>query len=143
MMRSPPPVEQTTMQILMHEGELGILQTDLWQRLNTNSREGSRVMLKLERKGLVRREKVLHKGRWTFRLYPQHLPHNLDAVDDCPCFLCPSISSCGEGSKVSPPTCDQLTMWITQLADVDPKPKEKGGAKKWASRSKRGKKSKK
>ena len=143
-MRSPPPVERTTMQILMREGELGILQTELWQELNTTSREGSRVMLKLERKGLIRREKVLDKGRWTFRLYPKRLPPNTDAICDCPCFLCPTSPTCSDGGKISPVTCDQLTMWLMQIAeDPEPEEKQKDGATRWAKRSARSRKPKK
>ena len=48
--------------------EKGMLQSDLWKKLKLNSRDGSRLALRLERRGLISREKILQKGRWTYKL---------------------------------------------------------------------------
>jgi len=46
----------------------GILQSQLWKKFKLSSRDGSRLALKLERMGMITREKILLKGRWTFLL---------------------------------------------------------------------------
>ena len=38
--------------------EKGMLQSDLWKKLKLNSRDGSRPALRLERRGLISREKI-------------------------------------------------------------------------------------
>ena len=46
----------------------GILQSELWKKLKLSSRDGSRLALKLERMGMITREKILEKERWTYKL---------------------------------------------------------------------------
>lgn len=50
------------------EETTGILQSEVWKRLGTNSREGSRIAIRLERRRLIQRERVLSNGRWSLRL---------------------------------------------------------------------------
>jgi len=40
---------------LLRQSKDGVLQSDLWKSLKISSREGSRLVLRLMRKGLVRR----------------------------------------------------------------------------------------
>jgi len=58
----------------------GVLQSDLWRKLGASSREGSRIALKLENKGLVRRERELRSGRWTYRLFPKRQPASINSI---------------------------------------------------------------
>ncbi len=104
------------LQMIMESGEEGILQCDLWRRLGATSREGSRIALKLVRRGLVRREKVLYNGRWTFKLYPTWRRVTVDSILDCPCFACPDSPRCGPWGSTSPNECEKLTEWLLQLA---------------------------
>jgi DNA-binding MarR family transcriptional regulator len=55
--------EKDAYEVIRTAGSKGLLQSDLWRSLNTNSREGSRIATRLERKGLVRRSKELCEGR--------------------------------------------------------------------------------
>jgi hypothetical protein len=92
-----------------------VLQSDLWRELGASSREGSRVSIKLEEKGLIRREKELQDGRWTYRLYPKRLPASIETIIDCPCLLCPDNARCDPTTAISPKSCPRLTEWILNL----------------------------
>ena len=50
-------LEQKALHYVVGTGYQGVLQSDLWRELGASSREGSRVSIKLEEKGLIRREK--------------------------------------------------------------------------------------
>jgi len=105
-------LEQKALQFIMNTGFNGVLQSDLWHELGATSREGSRISLKLETKGLIRREKELREGRWTFRLFPKRLPASIDSIADCPCLMCADNPRCDPSSVTSPQTCDRLTDWL-------------------------------
>jgi hypothetical protein len=47
----------------------GETQADFYKRMNIDNRLGSHVLSKLEKLGLIKREKVLNKSRWTFRIH--------------------------------------------------------------------------
>lgn len=100
----------------------GVLQADLWRKLGASSREGSRIALKLENKGLVRREKELREGRWTYRLYPKKLPASINSIVDCPCLMCPNDPRCSAWGAVSPNGCTRLTEWVTSLVKGENNP---------------------
>jgi len=116
-------LEHRALRLIVSAGDGGVLQSDLWRKLDASSREGSRVTLKLKNKGLIRRERELWQGRWTYRLYPKRKPASIDSVLDCPCLTCPDISRCGPMSAVSPNECAKLTEWILGLVprEADPK----------------------
>jgi len=105
-------LEQKALQLVMNTGDKGLLQSELWRKMKASSREGSRVSLKLERKGLVLRDRELSEGRWTYRLYSKRQPVSIDSILACPCLTCGENVRCGAGSKSSPNECDQLTQWI-------------------------------
>ena len=109
-------LEHTALQIVINSGKEGIIQSDLWRKLNASSREGSRVSLKLENKGLIRREKELSEGRWTYRLYPKRKPVSLDSVLTQPCLLCTLVPKCELGGSISPITCELLRNWLLELS---------------------------
>ena len=112
-------LEQKALQHVMTVGFDGILQSELWRKLGASSREGSRIALKLEGKKLIRREKELQDGRWTYRLYPKRLPASIDSIADCPCLMCPDNSRCDPSSAVSPQNCDRLTEWLLSISKVE------------------------
>ncbi|MHA1315641.1 MAG: helix-turn-helix transcriptional regulator [Candidatus Helarchaeota archaeon] len=111
-------VERNALELVKQAGPKGILQSELWRHLGLNSREGSRVALRLEKKGMVRRNKELNGGRWTYRLYPLESEIldsdrlHWDTLGDCPCFVCGSLSSCGARQLITPNKCDNLSEWI-------------------------------
>ena len=110
-------LEHRALQIVINKGKEGILQSDLWRDLKASSREGSRIALKLERKGLIRREQELYQGRWTYRLYTKRLPATIDSIITCPCVACSDINKCVVGGGVSPIRCDKLTKWLFELVE--------------------------
>ena len=54
--------------ILAEKESQGMFQNELWKKLKLSTRDGSRLALKLERMGTITREKILEKGRWTYKL---------------------------------------------------------------------------
>lgn len=105
-------LEQKALQSVMNTGHAGVLQSDLWHDLGASSREGSRISIKLENKGLIRRERELRDGRWTYRLFPKRLPASIDSIADCPCLMCQENSRCDPSSTISPQGCERLTGWL-------------------------------
>ncbi len=108
--------EKDAYEVIRSAGSKGLLQSDLWRSLNTNSREGSRIATKLEKKGLVRRAKELCEGRWTYRLYvdekTQESEVSWSTLNQCPCFTCKSLTQCGSRQNISPTSCSALDQWI-------------------------------
>ena len=111
-------LEQKALQFIMNTGYEGVLQSELWRKLGGSSREGSRIALKLENKGLIIREKELFGGRWTYRLYPKRRPVSINSIIDCPCLMCPNDSRCGAWGTISPYECERLTEWILSLHEA-------------------------
>jgi hypothetical protein len=108
-------LEQKALHSVINTGYSGVLQSELWRELGASSREGSRVALKLEEKGLIRREKELQDGRWTYRLFPKRLPASIESIVDCPCLLCADNARCDPTTTISPKNCVKLTDWILAL----------------------------
>ena len=115
MMPKRNDLEQKALHSVINTGYQGILQSALWRDLGASSREGSRVAIKLEEKGLIRREKELEGGRWTYRLYPKRLPASIESIVDCPCLLCQDNARCDPTTAISPKNCGKLTDWIINL----------------------------
>ena len=93
----------------------GMLQSDLWKKLKLNSRDGSRLALRLERRGLISREKILQKGRWTYKLIIEQAPIKLESLVDSPCLTCPVEQKCDfENSypEPSPLHCQLIEDWV-------------------------------
>ena len=93
-------------------GDEGLLQSDMWKGLGVTSREGSRLALKFEEKGAVERRKVLHNGRWTYKLFSQTKLVTLESIKGCPCIVCEGLDKCFEGGQTSPFNCRKLTLWM-------------------------------
>jgi len=113
-------LEQKALHFVVNTGYAGVLQSELWRELGASSREGSRIAIKLEEKGLIRREKELQGGRWTYRLFPKRLPVSIESIADCPCLLCQDNARCDPTTTISPKNCVKLTEWILSLDKSDP-----------------------
>ena len=105
-------LERKALSLVLEAGEEGILQSDMWKSLGVTSREGSRLAIKFEEKGAVERRKVLHKGRWTYKLFSQTRAVTIDSIRDCPCMVCEDIDKCFTGGEITPINCPHLTIWI-------------------------------
>ena len=69
-------------ELLVLNEEKGMLQNDLWKKLKLSARDGARLALRLERRGLISREKLLQKGRWTYNLIIEQTPISLESLQN-------------------------------------------------------------
>jgi len=98
--------------LILEQGKEGILQSRLWKELNLTSRDGSRIAMRLEKRGLITRERVLENGRWTYRLIALRLPLDTTSVEGAPCITCSVESMCTPDGSVSPNTCRLIESWV-------------------------------
>jgi hypothetical protein len=113
-------LESKAIQVILDKGNDGILQCDLWKELDASSREGSRISIRLESKNLIRRERELRNGRWTYRVFIKRHPVNIESIIDVPCVSCDEISRCETDTEVSPITCKQLDLWLGIASGASP-----------------------
>ena len=110
--------------IVTKSGDEGIFQSDLWKKMKLTSRDGSRLALKLERQNMIKRDKVLENGRWTYKLKIAHAPVTTQSIEAAPCLICPVESKCTLEGEISPRTCPLIEQWvITEFTNVK-KPKK-------------------
>ncbi len=105
-------LERRALRLVIDAGEEGILQSDMWKKLGVTSREGSRLALKFEEKGAVERKRVLHEGRWTYKLFSLAKMVTIDSIGDCPCITCEGLDKCFPGGQITPIHCQLLTLWM-------------------------------
>jgi predicted DNA-binding transcriptional regulator len=98
--------------VVVEHGNEGVLQSELWKELTLTSRDGSRLAIRLERRGMVRREKVLEEGRWTYKLTPLRMPVRIRSIEQVPCITCPYESKCSLTGVVSPLSCPWIVEWV-------------------------------
>ena len=99
---------------IISNGKDGILQSELWKELDLTSRDGSRVAIRLERRSLIRREKMLENGRWTYKLFAVKLPVNTATIERAPCLTCPVEHMCSLEGSYSPTSCNYLENWLVE-----------------------------
>ncbi|MHB1909198.1 MAG: helix-turn-helix transcriptional regulator [Nitrososphaerales archaeon] len=100
--------------VVVEHGGDGVLQSELWKELTLTSRDGSRLAIRLERRGMIRREKILDGGRWTYKLRPLRMPVHIESIEQAPCITCPYESKCSLTGVVSPLSCPWLVEWVTK-----------------------------
>jgi hypothetical protein len=105
--------ELAGLELIQEQG--GIHQSDFWKELDVGSRKGSRILEKLEGRGLIEREGVVYNGHNTYYIEPVYDPRDLDfgllmAGD----MLSPFI-----GDEEVDPNSDRLSRWIMNLAYED------------------------
>ena len=99
--------------ILVERESSGMIQSELWKKLKLSSRDGSRLALKLERMGNITREKILEKGRWTYKLILKKTPISTTSIENAPCLICPVVQKCTFEGEISPQTCVWIEEWVT------------------------------
>ncbi|HMF30825.1 MAG TPA: MarR family winged helix-turn-helix transcriptional regulator [Candidatus Lokiarchaeia archaeon] len=113
------PEEKEMFSVLCEQKE--ILQSDLSNYLTIDSRKASRLVINMEEKKYIQRERVLNNGRWTYILrVNQELPKvevkgkkTWETLENCPCFACPDLDACNVGqNKNNPQFCLHLTRWM-------------------------------
>ena len=102
-------------EILAEYPDDGMLQSDVWKRLKLTNRDGSRLSLRLERRGMITREKILQNGRWTYRLIIEQMPISLESIQNAPCLTCPVEQKCNVDNvypEPSPKHCELIEEWV-------------------------------
>lgn len=102
---------------IISNGKDGILQSELWKELDLTSRDGSRVAIRLEKRSLIRREKILESGRWTYKLFAIKLPVDTKSIDRAPCLTCPVEHMCSLDGSYSPTSCTLIENWLINSLD--------------------------
>jgi len=112
----PEILERKLLKLLSEIGDEGILQKELWKKLNIDSRKGIKIVRRLERQGLLTRKSVIYRGRKTYivKLSPKYyvkktIPND---VMEVPCFFCSLLEDCGERISVNPINCPKLNAWL-------------------------------
>jgi predicted DNA-binding transcriptional regulator len=118
----PRPVERTEKELVdltsrvyklvVERGREGVLQSEIWKELGLTSRDGSRLAIRLERRGLIGRVKVLEDGRWTYKLTPLRFPTDMTSIEKAPCVVCQFESKCSFDGQVSPYICPLIGLWV-------------------------------
>jgi len=99
-------------EILYEKESTGMIQSELWKKLKLTSRDGSRLALKLERLGIISREKILENERWTYRLIIKKTPISTESMEKAPCLTCPVEQKCTIDGEISPRTCQLIEDWV-------------------------------
>ena len=117
----PQPVERTeeelvdltsrVYKLVVERGKDGVLQSEIWKELGLTSRDGSRLAIRLERRGLIGRVKVLEEGRWTYKLTPLRFPTDMASIEKAPCVVCQYEPKCSVDGEISPYICPWIGPW--------------------------------
>ncbi|AEM38429.1 B-block binding subunit of TFIIIC [Pyrolobus fumarii 1A] len=120
-------LEQKALEIIKSRGKEGIYQHELWKLLGIDSREGSRLALRLYKKGLIVREPAVHRGHRTYKLYlakpgsttPRSfkMDVSLNVAIEVPCFTCLYLHECYTGGFHDPRKCPRLSIWLTSKTE--------------------------
>jgi predicted DNA-binding transcriptional regulator len=97
--------------LVVERGKDGVLQSEIWKELGLTSRDGSRLAIRLERRGLIGRVKVLEEGRWTYKLTPLRFPTDMASIERAPCIVCPYETKCSVDGEMSPYICPWIGPW--------------------------------
>src|SRR5918996_2762809 len=108
---------------ILEYGEGGIPQTQISRIFSLDSRDSSRLVGSLEKQSLITREKMLFKGRWTYKLIVKKSPPkseyrktiNIESIEQAPCFSCLHEHSCSledETSPFNPARCTWIEEWV-------------------------------
>ena len=107
-------LEEEAIKLLLKHQDKGLLQSELWHKLGVTSREGSRIAIRLEKKGMVKRVKEFAKDRWTRRLVPLIRRVTIDPIKGAPCLACEYDQVCGKEGVRTPWNCPKLEKWVLE-----------------------------
>jgi len=120
--REQEPIERTeeelvdltsrVYKLVVERGRNGVLQSEIWKELGLTSRDGSRLAIRLERRGLIGRVKVLEDGRWTYKLTPLRFPTDMASIEKAPCIVCQFESKCSVDGEINPFICPWIGPWV-------------------------------
>ena len=109
--------EAKALKILRKYSDKGILQAKLFEELGIDAKEGVKIIHRLLKKSIIRRERIVIDGRKTYRVLLGESKKydsivSLDTVIKIPCFTCPFFKECGVGGTWNPLNCDILEEWL-------------------------------
>ncbi len=108
--------------LVVERGRDGVLQSEIWKELGLTSRDGSRLAIRLERRGLIGRVKVLEEGRWTYKLTPLRFPTDMTSIEKAPCIVCQYEPKCSVEGEISPYVCPWIGPWVIEERKASPLP---------------------
>ncbi|MBI2126044.1 MAG: transcriptional regulator [Thaumarchaeota archaeon] len=98
--------------VVVEHGKKGVLQSELWKELSLTSRDGSRIAIRLEKRGMIKRDRMLQEGRWTYKLTPLRFPVQIKSIEEAPCMTCPDEERCSPAGVVTPLECILVESWV-------------------------------
>ena len=107
----PEVLDEKILSLLQNSEGGSMLQNTLSKALNLGSKELTRSLARLEKRGVVKRQPFKDGGKKTYKiiLLRRRTKANLKDVSWTSCLTCPDIERCGRGQPVSPETCNKLT----------------------------------
>jgi len=91
----------------------GAYQKDIWKDLGIDSRSCSRVLLKLEKEGVIKREKVVANGTVTYRI--TLVSDGDESIISVISRFLPPCIGCRE--ECEPERCEALEIWVRKVFD--------------------------
>lgn len=112
-------LDETVLKILESAEDGGISKSELAKYLKIPQTDLEKLINRLSRKGLIKKEKVKNKNKDDLIIYlakpkPKSLLINLDTAIKVPCFTCKYIKECGENKEWRPASCEIINMWLEQ-----------------------------
>ncbi len=118
-------IERKALEMIEAAGEEGILQSELIKRLEIDSRTGSRLVIRLAKRGIIQKTKVVVNGKTTYRLVLSrkkpaavNIVVNVSSILEIPCATCKFRGECGPGNLHNPATCRLLDSWLRRVAGL-------------------------
>ena len=90
----------------------GILQNELWQRLHIDDKEGSKLIVQLEKNNIATKEKIIQNGKITYKLSIKRKFINTLPIENSPCLICPVEQQCSLDGDINPTTCKLIEEWV-------------------------------
>jgi len=125
-----PREEVMIIKYLLKNSERDIYQSQISKELNIDPRVVSKILIRLEEKGAIKREPVIYESRKTLLIKPvkealielmekagidPYTPKEVfERIKDIPCITCPYIYKCYEGGYYDPTTCQWLSEYLSQ-----------------------------
>lgn len=80
--------------------------------------------------GLVKREKALHAGRWTYVLKLSKRPVEIGLIEDIYCFICPYEHKCTARAPQYLKKCKHIADWVLKKYQEALKPSDQNAGKR-------------
>ena len=103
-------IERAGLELIREQG--GIHQSEFWKELDVDSRKGSRIIDKLEEKGLVEREDTVYDGHNTYLITPVRDPADLEFS----LLMAGDMLSPFVGDEEIDAQSDAFSQWVMNLA---------------------------